>query len=90
MSVILKKRWSDNNLCLHCFQLLPGDQKFIHFPILPLTLGSIKVTVEGHSPVARSIKSKTITVEVGGKKYIDVSFWKSCIINDVWFMQLFH
>jgi hypothetical protein len=56
-------------LYLVFIQLRPGEQKFIYFPILPLTLGNIKVTVEGHTAVMRSTDTKVIKVVVSREPF---------------------
>ena len=67
------------------FQLQAGEQRFIHFPILPVVRATFTVTVYADSIVRRQSASKSVTVAVGISEislilYISKEIHKCCDI----------
>ena len=49
---------------LVCFQLQPGDNRFVHFPILPRVLGKVSVTVAAATAGDSLAVTKSVTIRV--------------------------
>ncbi len=49
---------------LSFFQLYPSSSRRIYIPILPITAGSVSITIEGITGVRRAIVTKTMNVIV--------------------------
>ncbi|KAI0235995.1 hypothetical protein LSAT2_013433 [Lamellibrachia satsuma] len=47
-------------------KLIPGESRFVHFPIVILDMGKVKVTVSAESPVNRQEVTKVVTIRYDG------------------------
>ncbi len=50
-------------------QLKPDENKFVHFPVLPIKLGKVTVAITADSFVGRQTFKKTIKVRVRSFNY---------------------
>ena len=48
----------------YVLQLKPGESRFVHFPVLPIVLGKVRITISGQCFLRRQTVTKTVTVRV--------------------------